>query len=60
MVDYSCVLIQAGPWDDEDYQEYYYEHSGERVPEGEDIGVELTIGGHYPVLYLLDGIKFPS
>lgn len=60
MVNYSCVLIQAGPWDDDDYQEYYYEHDGSRVPEGEDIGVELTIAGSGgTALYLLDGIRFP-
>jgi hypothetical protein len=53
---YKCHLIQAC-WEDE-YQEYYYEN-GERVPDGEDIGVEITQQGKTK-LYLLDGIKFPG
>ena len=52
---YSCVLIQAGDWDDDDYQAYYNE-AGERIPAGEDIGVEIQSGGKEAVLYLLDFI----
>lgn len=56
---YSCNLIQAGDWEDDDFQEYYYE-DGNRVPEGEDIGVELELEGKEIKLYLLDDVYFPG
>lgn len=54
---YKCNLIQAGSWD-EDFQEYYYE-DGQRVPEGEDIGVEIDTGIETQ-LFLLEGIYYPG
>ena len=58
MSNYECYLVQAGDWDDDEYQEYYYEHSGERVPEGEDVGVEIVENGETR-FYLLDHVRFP-
>jgi len=56
---YTCNLIQAGAWDEDDYQEYYYE-DGNRVPEDDDIGVEIQLIGEEPKLFLLDGVYFPG
>lgn len=57
---YSCRIIQAGDWDtDLDFQGYYDE-DGNRIPEGEDVGVEISEGDRTETtIYLLDGIYFP-
>lgn len=55
---YRCQVVQAESWDDDDFQDYYYE-DGTRVPEGEDIGVELNLGDGGWKFYLLDGIFYP-
>ena len=52
---YECITIQAEEGDD--FQTYMYD-DGELVPSGEDVGVELTIGGGVAKFYLLDGINF--
>jgi hypothetical protein len=57
---YTCNLIQAECWDDDTFQDYYDE-DGNRIPAGEDIGVEIYFPlDDEPILYLLDGIYFPG
>tara|TARA_R110000796_G_scaffold58413_5_gene134957 strand:+ start:40734 stop:40922 length:189 start_codon:yes stop_codon:yes gene_type:complete len=53
-----CVSIQAESWDDDDFQDYYY-RDGTRVPQGEDVGVELNIENKGWKFYLFDEIYYP-
>ena len=56
---YTCYLIQAECWDDDNFQDYYDE-DGNRIPAGENIGVEIAQINGEPALFLLDGVNFPG